>query len=272
MENPNHMPVLTKAKPLTADELKDHVMLIKEVLMKVMTKGVHFDVIPGTDKETLLKPGAEKILTTFRIACMPEITDLSTADEIRYRVVARGVHQTTDIVVGAGVGECSSMEDKYAWRGVICDAEWDATPESRRREKWSKGWGPVPPTCVRQVRTNPSDLANTILKMAKKRAMVDLTLTATAASDVFSQDLDDMPPELLEIHKQRQAAAKAAPRSTASGNVQKQASEAQCRLLRKKLGAAGKTEDDLCAHFNVKTIEDMNMGQVNPAIDWIDGK
>lgn len=266
------MPIMTKAKPLTSDELKDHVNLIKEVLLKVMIKGTHYDVIPGTDKETLLKPGAEKILTTFRIACMPEITDLSTADEIRYRVEARGVHQTTGIVVGAGVGECSSMEDKYAWRGVICDDEWDATPESRRREKWSKGWNGSPPICVRQVRTNPADLANTILKMAKKRAMVDLTLTATAASDVFSQDLDDMPPELLEIHKQRQAAAKAAPRSSASGNAQKPATEAQCRLLRKKLGTAGKTEDELCEHFKVDQIESLVMSQVNPAIDWIDGK
>jgi hypothetical protein len=37
---------------------------------------------------------------------------------------------------------------------------------------------------------------NTVLKMAKKRAFVDATITATAASDIFTQDIgDDGPPE-----------------------------------------------------------------------------
>jgi hypothetical protein len=41
-------------------------------------------------------------------------------------------------------------------------------------------------------------MANTVLKMAKKRAQIDLTLTATAASDVFTQDIEDMPDEIRE--------------------------------------------------------------------------
>ena len=51
-------------------------------------------------------------------------------------------------------------------------------------------------------RVENSDLAdtyNTVLKMAKKRALVDATLTATAASDIFTQDLEDYtPPEVAE--------------------------------------------------------------------------
>jgi hypothetical protein len=35
-------------------------------------------------------------------------------------------------------------------------------------------------------------VANTVLKMAKKRALVDGVLTATAASDAFDQDLEDL--------------------------------------------------------------------------------
>jgi hypothetical protein len=46
---------------------------------------------------------------------------------------------------------------------------------------------------VQQIRTNPCDLQNTILKMAVKRARVDACLTCTAASDVFEQDLDTVP-------------------------------------------------------------------------------
>jgi hypothetical protein len=39
---------------------------------------------------------------------------------------------------------------------------------------------------------NPADYYNTCLKMAKKRAHVDAILTVTAASDIFTQDLEDM--------------------------------------------------------------------------------
>jgi hypothetical protein len=42
------------------------------------------------------------------------------------------------------------------------------------------------------VRTHPADLANTVLKMAKKRAFVDAVLTGTAASSIFGQDLEDV--------------------------------------------------------------------------------
>ena len=38
---------------------------------------------------------------------------------------------------------------------------------------------------------NPADYYNTALKMAKKRALVDACLTVTAASDIFSQDLEE---------------------------------------------------------------------------------
>ena len=38
-----------------------------------------------------------------------------------------------------------------------------------------------------------ADCYNTVLKMAYKRALVAATLNATAASDIFIQDLDDTP-------------------------------------------------------------------------------
>ncbi|MGA9670643.1 MAG: hypothetical protein WBQ94_15640 [Terracidiphilus sp.] len=46
-----------------------------------------------------------------------------------------------------------------------------------------------------QVRQEPADLANTILKMAKKRSQIDATLTVTGASSMFEQDLEDLPEE-----------------------------------------------------------------------------
>ena len=184
-----------QTEPLTAVQVKAQVQRIQEVMAAVMQKDVHYGIIPGTQKPTLYKPGSEKILSTFRIAAHPkEIEDLSTNDEIRYRVKVYGVAMENDqILFGVGVGECSSSEEKYKWRRPVCDGEFNDTPEDRKRLKWAKGYDGKPDYQIKQVRTNPSDVANTILKMAKKRAQIDMTLTATGASDVFDQDLEDLP-------------------------------------------------------------------------------
>jgi hypothetical protein len=50
---------------------------------------------------------------------------------------------------------------------------------------------------VQQIRTEPADLANTALKMACKRAKIAMVLNVTAASDMFSQDLEDLDAELV---------------------------------------------------------------------------
>ena len=191
--------VVQYVKPLTAVQVKANVQLIQQVMADVMIKDVHYGTIPGTQKPTLYKAGSEKILATFRIAAYPkEIEDLSTDDEIRYRVKVHGVAMENDqVLFGVGIGECSSSEEKYKWRKPVCDEEYNETPEDRRRLKWFKGYGDKPPYQQKQIRTNPSDVANTVLKMAKKRGQIDMTLTATGASDVFDQDLEDLPEGLV---------------------------------------------------------------------------
>lgn len=192
------LPVPAPAAPgqraMTAADVRQHVNVIQQVMAAVMKEGTHYGTIPGCKQPSLYKAGSEVLLTTFRIAVDPEIQDLSTADEIRYRIRCRGVAQPSGLLVGIGVGECSSSEDKYRWRRAICDEEYDAAPENRRRVKWATGRNGV--YTMKQIRTEPPDLANTILKMAKKRAQIDLTLTSTAASDIFTQDVEDLPDEL----------------------------------------------------------------------------
>lgn len=188
------LPQSVESKVLTASEIRANAALIQQVIQAVMKKDVHYGLVPGCgDKPTLLKPGSEKILSTFRIAVDPQVFDLSSQDEARYRVTARGIHQTSGLFLGSGVGEASSNEEKYKWRFAVCEAEWEATPEDRRREKYKRDG-----TKIKQIRTNPADVANTILKMAKKRAQIDLTLTVTAASDIFAQDLEDLEDEVRE--------------------------------------------------------------------------
>jgi hypothetical protein len=186
----------TDAAPLTAAQVRAQVNLIQEVMRAVMKDGMHYGTIPGTTKPTLYKAGAEKILSTFRIAIQPDVLDLSTSDEAHFRVTTNALSQATGAYLGGGVGECSSHEEKYMWREAVCEQEWDSTPEDRRRLKW-KGRGDKAYS-VKQVRTNAADVANTVLKMAKKRAQIDACLTVTAASDVFAQDIEDLPEEIRE--------------------------------------------------------------------------
>lgn len=173
---------------LSPSEIRTRVNVIQEVMSAVMKRDVHYGVIPGCKKPSLYKPGSEVLLATFQIATTIQVTDLSTDDCVRYQVRVVGTHQQTGTVLGEGIGECSSNEEKYKWRKAY-DDEWNATPENRRRIKFGKFKD-------KQVRTEPADVANTILKMAKKRAQVDMTLTVTGASDCFDQDIEDLPDHL----------------------------------------------------------------------------
>jgi hypothetical protein len=175
----------------------------------------------------------------------------------------------TGHVVGAGVGECSTNEEKYRWRGAHGEGEWNATDEDMRRikygSKWGQGQGDRIETETRQIRTNPADLANTVLKMAKKRAQVDLCLTALSASDVFDQDLEDLPPELTQgtVNPKAQSTA---PRSSGGNGV---ATEKQVGLLRAKIAGGPISEVELCAEMGCAALEQLPFGKVNDALAWI---
>lgn len=198
--------VIVQSKSLTANDIRAQVNLIQEVINSVMKKDTHYGIIPGCKKPSLYKPGAEKILMTFRlVADNPIIEDLSTADSIRYRVTQRILDRHGNLV-GAASGECSSDEDKYKWRRPVCDEEFEETPEDRRMEKWAKGQNGN--YKMKRIRTNPADVGNTILKMAVKRAVVGATLITTAASDVFDQDIEDLPAELIGDESQPTANGK----------------------------------------------------------------
>jgi len=200
-------------RSLTAADVRAQVNLMQDVMQEVMKDGTHYGKIPGTQSKSLYKAGAEKLMATFRLAAKPEVEDLSEGGEVAYRVTVN-LLTAGGVFVGAGIGECSSAEEKYSWRAAVHKKEWEATPENRRRIKYYRDGKEV-----QQVRTNPADVANTILKMAKKRAQVDAVITATAASDIFTQDIEDLPDEVVaEIVGQRVSrgteAAQAAVRQT----------------------------------------------------------
>ena len=182
---------ITETRRSTQQMLAQRASIV-ECMSAVMRKDHDYGVIPGTGKPSLYKPGAEKLLALFNLAAQPNVEDLSTPDCIRYRVTITVIHAPTGGIVGYGVGEASSAESKYQWREAVCQQEWDTTPEDRRRLKWKKGYSGSSPYTVSQIRADMEDVANTVLKMAKKRAQIDAVLTATAASDVFAQDVEEL--------------------------------------------------------------------------------
>jgi len=196
----------------TAGVLKQ-VATIQDVMHQVMHQDEHYGTIPGTNKPSLYKAGAEKLSLVFRLRPEYEIrrSDLGNGHR-EYEVVCTLYHIPTGQSVGQGVGSAATMEGKYRYRG----GEKIGTGKSVPKEYWNlKGTDPKAAQALiggpgfsagkidgqwevcsigeKQEHDNPADYYNTILKMAKKRAHVDAILTATAASDIFTQDVEDMP-------------------------------------------------------------------------------
>lgn len=156
-----------------------------------------YGVIPGTNKPTLLKPGAEKI--NMLLQTVPEYEFLEKtidfkADFFNYEIKCTLVRYkemngtSVRIPVSQGVGSCNSHEKKYRWANVKLEelpAGVDATLLKRTSDKWGN-------TKYQIENPDVASLANTILKMAKKRAYVDATLQLAALSDIFTQDLEDL--------------------------------------------------------------------------------
>jgi len=269
--------------PMTVASLRERAGHVQALIKDLMVEGVHYGVIPGTSERSLTKQGSELLLSAFHIAVEPEIEDKSDADAVRFTVKARGVHMGTGVAIGCGIGRCSSNEEKYKWRRAVCREEFDATPEARRRVKWGQDKaGRV--YQVQQVRTNPEDLANTVLKMAKKRAQTDLCLTALAASDAFKRQ--PAPPKPTPPPGSAKDPARAAPGASnaATGPVdnsrpvdksvdnsrQRAATSAQIGLLRQRLDRAGIAENYCLERYGLGDFRDLTAEQVQVALAWVD--
>ena len=151
-------PKTSKAKTTPISNNED----IEAIVAKYLRPGVDYAVIPHTTKPSLLKGGAERLafIFGFRVSC--EIVnriehfdyDNPANSFVQYesKVI---VYNRDGAVVSEGYGSCNSAESKF----------------------------------LKQPFANR---VNTVLKMSKKRAYVDAILTATCASSVFTQDMEDI--------------------------------------------------------------------------------
>ena len=159
---------------------------IHEIMKTGMQKGVHYGVIPGTNRPSLWQAGAEKLCLLFRLA--PEYTVEKEHNPeatrpwkkkrkdgseysgvckgfIRYTVICRLSHGPTGTMVASGTGTANNWEPKFISR-------------------------------------DPYEVEETIIQFSRKRSLVNATRTGTAASDIFTQDDDIVPDSRKESGSQ----------------------------------------------------------------------
>lgn len=125
-----------------------------------LVRDVDFGVIPGTTKPTLYKSGAERILFSMGICSRYTIENaIERCDDepyFMYRV------------------KCSLYREVNGKEVHITDGMGSANTNERQCGRASK-----------------FDLANSRLKIAKKRAMVDACLLVAQLSNAFAQDIEN---------------------------------------------------------------------------------
>jgi hypothetical protein len=160
---------------VSIDTLVERVNLIKDAMRRCMVEGQHFGTIPGTKKPSLWKPGAELICTLFQLGTRyPNHTNQVGREQghFVFTLTCELFHIPSGRVIGEGVGAATTMEYRYRIQ-----------TEDRHTDHGQ----------LIKAKYTPYDFYNTVLKIAKKRAMVDAVLTVTGASEIFTQDTEDNP-------------------------------------------------------------------------------
>ena len=215
---------LAVAPEIGATELVARMNVIREASEQAMEENVDFGRIPGTDKPTLLKPGAEKLGVLFQL-------DIQIANEKTWgpgdhlTVVSKATvyHAPSGSRLGFGEGICTTRERKYGVRQGMPTCP-NCGKQNIRKSKnpnpqesfycWAKkgGCGANFPEgqftdADFEEIENPDlpDTWNTVVKMAEKRARVDAVLAVTGASALFTQDVEDLPQAQPQAAPQQQA-------------------------------------------------------------------
>lgn len=131
---------------------------LDEFISKELKEGCDYGKIEGYSKPTLLKPGAEKICRFLQLSIEYNVDHrLEDWDKglFHYEVRVRIKQKGNNSNVTEGIGSCNTKEEQYA-------------------------------------NQNPYSTVNTVLKIAKKRALVDAVLHVSATSGVFTQDVEKL--------------------------------------------------------------------------------
>ena len=275
---PEPAPRLAVAPQVKPAELVSRLAAIREAQAEAMEQGVDYGVIPGTDKPTLFKPGAEKLSVLFQL-------DVQIANEKQWgpdehlTVISKATvfHAPTGARLGYGEGVCTTRERKYAYRqkSRVCPT-CNAEAIIKGKEEYGGGWlcwskkggcgakfadgdVAIEGQDAGEVE-NPDlpDLWNTVVKMAEKRARVDAVLAVTGASALFTQDMEDS--------ATAEAEAPSAPKPSAGGGGLKVTQKQIDKFIlanKRKLGVSDEDFERHLKFFGIASIEDLPRGKAD---------
>lgn len=203
-------PVESPAEVLAAQEA------IRDLVETALVEGRDYMRIPGTDKDTLVKPGAERIQMAFGAYSDFEIVEKEVDHDRetrytkeRWETVDKPTLEdgggedraTIDRMKAEGTGRFRKDGNAWVWqeRTIIEGVSYGVYRYVIRCNLVSRKTGVVIGAGIGVASTmeskyidRPRDLENTIAKMAKKRAQIDAVLSTFGLSEMFTQDLDDM--------------------------------------------------------------------------------
>lgn len=144
---------------LSVEEVIKRAEHFKDFIHQTMVEGVDYGKVAGYSNPTLLKPGAEKICHYMKLSIHYEVSHRFEDWQggmfyYEVRVVLTQLDNMQS--VAQGIGSANTKEKQYLGQSPFANI-------------------------------------NTVLKMAKKRALVDAVLNISATSGIFTQDIEDMP-------------------------------------------------------------------------------
>ncbi|SHE54451.1 hypothetical protein SAMN02746091_00616 [Caloramator proteoclasticus DSM 10124] len=145
---------------LTEEDVKNEInsyQLIVNYIKENFKDGEDYGKIAEYPKPSLLKSGAEKLCSLLNFSVQVEILEKveDFKEGIFHYVCKCTLKNSLGRTVSEGLGSCNSRESKF-------------------------------------LNQNPYGVANTVLKLSKKRALVDAILTATRTSGMFTQDIEEL--------------------------------------------------------------------------------
>jgi len=185
---------------MTVDQAYEQVMILRDYRSRVLREGVDYGKIPGVDKPSLWDSGAQKIANLFGLGIRHELANkiedwAKGFFHYHYRAVLYRLGDGREIANAEG--SCNSMEEKYRYRWYP-EWDWEKIPEDERppvADTQLRGKRGAKKYTFYAVERPAFGQVNTICKMAQKRARVGAVLVGTRASEDFTQDVEDAPPD-----------------------------------------------------------------------------
>jgi len=206
------MPIISVAQAV------DRYNQMVEFVRTIMKEGIDYGIIPGVNKPSLWKPGAEKLCTFFGLRPLFQevhvIEDwngaVSNGEPFFYYKVKCQLMRD-GVLISECLGSCNSFEEKYRFRkasrtcpqcgketiikgkveyggGFVCFAK-----KGGCGYKYQDNDPRITSQEIGKVKNEQVfDLVNTILKQAEKRAFVGATLLGVNGSEFFTQDVEDI--------------------------------------------------------------------------------